>query len=137
MSDSVFDRVERRSGDKAALLAFIENKDALLEPLMLNFASLSEEYILTMLAPFWFGHVSGDSELTPFENAKRHYPHGLRVMPMAEVVIDDAIQFCYPEDEPQRALFGVAQNGGLVVLYPADVVWFKEPDGSEHWARMS
>ena len=104
---------------------------------MLNFAEFSEQRIAEQLAPFWFDHVTANADLTPFENAKKHYFDGLNPMAMHESNVDDSLQFCYPEDSPQKALFGVAQNGGLVVLYNYDLVWFREPDGSEFWARMS
>jgi len=44
--------------------------------------------------------------------------------------------FCFKGEPELRPLFGVAQNGGLAMLYPYDLVWFVEPDGSECWARM-
>lgn len=131
------DRTEHQIGGKTELIEFIENKNKLTEPLMMNFAQLSEQYIARKLAPFWFSHVSKDETLTPLENAKKFYWGSLNLMEFEDGChVNEKISFCYSKDEPQKAVFGVAQAGGLVVLYNYDVVWFREPDGSEVWARM-
>ena len=105
---------------------------------MMNFAQFSEEYIAIQLAPYWFPHVTGNIALTPLQNALNLHLGQLSLMTFEDgCIIDESVRFCYPEDEPCKALFGVAQAGGLVVLYDYDVVWFREPDGSEFLARMS
>ena len=128
---------DKQVGGKAELIEFIKNKDKLTEPLMMNFAQLSEQYIDRKLTPFWFSHVTSDQASTPLQNAKKLCFDNLTLMEFEEGChINEEVSFCYPKDEPQKAVFGVAQAGGLVVLYNYDVVWFREPDGSECWARM-
>lgn len=135
---SEFNRGERQSGGKPELFEYIKNERRLAEPLMINFASLSEAHISANLAPFWFPHVSMDGAITPLENAKKYYLGSFNLMELVTgCYVNERLQFCYPEDPPQDVIFGVAQNGGLVLLYPYDVVYFREPDGSECWARMS
>ena len=133
---SNFTRTTDRSGGLSDVLSFIKNEEGLKEPLMINFAGFSEERIKLQLAPFWFPHVTANPNLTPLENAKKWYMD-LNLIPMDNCNVNELIQFCYDDDEAQTPLFAVAQNGGLVVLYQYDVVWFKEPSGAEYWARMS
>lgn len=128
-------RAENKSGGLSDVFEFIKNKDKIPEPLMINFAGFSEERIKQQLASFWFPHITASPNLTPLENAKKWYMD-LDIIPMDNSSVNELIQFCYDGDEPQIPLFAVAQNGGLVVLYQYDVVWFREPDGAECWARM-
>ncbi len=137
-NDGFFEHGPKQHGGKTHLLEFIKNESGMAEPLMINFSIFSEERILEQLAPYWFPHITSDKSKTPFENAKDNYPEGLLVMGIINGChVNESIQFCYSEDTPCDALFGLAQNGGVAVLYYHDVVWFKEPDGSEYWARMS
>lgn len=134
----MFENKDSHAGGKTELLMYIKNENKVKEPLFINFADFSDERIAAQLLPYWFHHVTGSAGLTPLENAKKHYTHGLNVMPMdSGSCVNEGLQFCYPEDTPESVLFGVAQNGGLALLYAHDVVCFREPDGFECWARMN
>lgn len=128
---------EKQTGNKAELLSFIKNTDHLAEPLTLNFASLSESEIVKILLPYWYDHVSRDRNLSPLENAKIGYPE-LTIMPIdKQCFIDEYARFCFDGDQPLAPILGLAQNGGVVLLYPFDIVWFYEPSGFECWGRMN